>query len=517
MSLQFEFPVTLTTEKFITRLSHHTDAQLISHQHALKSYYDSFDWRLYSKGIVCEHTHSKAASSLSLRNLENTPIIADWELKQAPVFARQFNPGKLRDILTPILEMRALLKICSLDYGLYQVNITNKDEKTVLRLFIEDYELFNNRVSLQPIKGYDKAADHIITLLTGKLALSPINEPILMAALKQQNRKPQDYSSKLAINLAPDLRADIAGKYIYSHLLKAIKDNEQGTIADTDSEFLHDFRVAVRRTRTGLGQLKGVLPEDVTTHYADFFSWLGQITTPTRDLDVYLLHFDSYKESLPAPLRQDLDPFYGFLITKQRKTQQELAKKLRSAKYLSTLLEWEHYLKSHAPKFPAEANAQLTIKQLADTRIWKIYNRVLKEGKAITPQSEAETLHELRKTCKKLRYLMEFFQSLYPQHEIKALIDHLKKLQDILGSFQDYQIQENHLKLFSEEMLAQKIPAPTFLAMGVVIQNIDAHKNQVRNRFGSAFADFSKAQNQASFKALFAGKTAQNGQPKHLC
>ena len=61
------------------------------------------------------------------------------------------------------------------------------------------------------------------------------------------------------------MRADIASKFIYSHLLKAIKDNEQGTIADTDSEFLHDFRVAVRRTRTGLSQLKVVLPDNIST------------------------------------------------------------------------------------------------------------------------------------------------------------------------------------------------------------------------------------------------------------
>ncbi len=506
MSLQFEFPVTLTTEKFITRLSQHVDAQLISHEHSLRTYYDSFDWRLFSKDIVCEAIRSKTASSLSLKDLKDNPIITDTELKQAPAFARQFNPGKLRDILTPILEMRALLKVCSLDYDLYQVNITNKDEKTVLRLFIEDYGLFNNRVTLQPIRGYDKAADHIVSLLTGKLALSPINGPILFAALKQQNRAPKDYSSKFTINLAPDLRADIACKYIYSYLLKVIKDNGHGTIADTDSEFLHDFRVAVRRTRSGLSQLKDVLPEDITAHYADFFSWLGQITTPTRDLDVYLLHFDDYKASLPPPLREDLNPFYDFLLVKQRKAQQELAKKLRSTKYLSTLSEWEHYLKGHAPKFPAEANAQLTIKQLADKRIWKIYNRALQEGNAITPQSEAEALHELRKTGKKLRYLMEFFQSLYPQHDIKCLIGHLKKLQDILGSFQDYQIQENHLKLFSEEMLAKKIPATTFLAMGVVIQNIDAHKNQVRNNFESAFADFNQPKNQTLFNALFANK-----------
>jgi CHAD domain-containing protein len=62
------------------------------------------------------------------------------------------------------------------------------------------------------------------------------------------------------------MRADVAAKYIYSHLLKAIKDNEQGTIADTDSEFLHDFRVAVRRPRAGLSQLNPYLTHIINIH-----------------------------------------------------------------------------------------------------------------------------------------------------------------------------------------------------------------------------------------------------------
>ena len=123
------------------------------------------------------------------------------------------------------------------------------------------------------------------------------------------------------------MRADIAAKYIYSHLLKAIKDNEQGTIADTDSEFLHDFRVAVRRTRAGLSQLKGVLPDKISATYAEFFSWLGQSTSPTRDLDVYLLNFAHYKSSLPAAIRDDLNPLYDFLLAKQQKAHEGTGKK----------------------------------------------------------------------------------------------------------------------------------------------------------------------------------------------
>jgi len=504
MSLQFELPQSLTAEKLIIRLSDHADTQLLARQHAVRTYYDSFDWRLYSNDMLCDFTRSKTASTLALRHLENECIIVSAEIDDVPAFGNQFKSTKIRGILEPLLEMRALLSLCRLDYELYAVNILNNDKKIVLRLLIEAHELFNSRLTVQPVKGYDKITEYIIDILTTKLDLTPADNPLLLPALKLHGRKPKEYTSKLAINLDPDMRADIAGKYIYSHLLKTIKDNEQGAINNTDSEFLHDFRVAVRRTRAGLSQIKDVLPEPVNAYYADFFSWLGQITGPTRDLDVYLLNFENYKNSLPVSIQENLEPLHGFLLTKQQKAQKELAKKLRSAKYSSTIAEWEDYLKKEAPKKPLEANAKLSIKQLADLRIWKVFNRVLQEGDAITEQSAAETLHELRKTCKKLRYLMEFFQNLYPEKSIKQLISGLKELQEVLGEFQDYQVQENHLKLFSEEMAAHHIPADTLAAIEVLIQNLDLNRRRARNDFSEKYATFKQAENQAAFKTLFA-------------
>jgi CHAD domain-containing protein len=40
----------------------------------------------------------------------------------------------------------------------------------------------------------------------------------------------------------------------------------------------------------------------------------------------------------------------------------------------------------------------------------------------ITEQSRDEDLHELRKTCKKFRYLIEFFHNYYPDKRIKKVV-----------------------------------------------------------------------------------------------
>ena len=502
MLYHFDAPGRLTTENLIAELSKKLNVQLVSQHYSLKTYFDSFDWRLYSGGILCEFNQSKPVSRLILKDCLSGQTLASADLDSIPAFAAGFSNAKIRKMLSPLLEMRALLPITTLDYTLYQLNILNEDEKIVLKIIIESYDLINSRISLEAIKGYDNALARVSKILI-EAGLKPSRSSVLVDALKTQSRKPSDYSSKLTIELAPDLRADIAVKYILSHLLKTIKINEQGTITNTDSEFLHDFRVAVRRTRSGLSQLKEVLPEAENDRFSQYFAWLGQLTNQTRDLDVQLINFENYQNALPVTLRKDLTPLYDFLSVKQKQAQKTLAAKLKSSEYVIPLRQWEDFLKTPAIKKPTETEALLPIKNLADRRIWKVYKRIIKQGNRITDQSPAENLHELRKTCKKLRYLMEFFQSLYPQKKIKPLIKVLKDFQEILGDFQDLEVQEQSLKTYSAEMIEKQVPANTFLAMGVLIQNLDKRRCDTRNAFATKFETVKQRENQISFQTLF--------------
>jgi CHAD domain-containing protein len=505
--LYYELPAKLTTKKFLTKLSKKADIQIASQQHAITSFYDSFDWRFYNANMVCEFNHSKTASDLNLIDRSSGKIIASEKMQNIPTFSGQFGKGELKTQLESILEMRALLPLCHLPHEVYRINILNKDQKIILRIQVADYEHFNSHVSFYPLKGYEKAVKNLSDILQKSWHIKPATCcSVLNAALKQQSRRPRDYSSKSTIKLKPKTRADKASKTIYRHLLQVMKINESGTIMDIDTEYLHDFRVAVRRTRAGLNQLKNTLPAKEVAPHTDFFAWLGQITGPTRDLDVYLLNYKQYKAALPLSLRDDLEPFYFFLKEKQVQAQKELATKLNSTTYKKQLTAWEQYLKEPLPKKATESHANLTIKDLADQRIWKIYRRLLKEGKAISESSSAEALHDLRKTCKKLRYLMEFFLSLYPTDKIKASIKVLKGFQTVLGDFQDYEVQEMKVKQFSEEMRTNDVSTKTFMAMGVLAQYLDAKRLEARNNFSEQFTVFKQAKNQAAFKHLFAQK-----------
>ena len=55
-----------------------------------------------------------------------------------------------------------------------------------------------------------------------------------------------------SMTAAEAVRAMIRAQY------QVARANEEGVLNDTDAEFLHDFRVAVRRARSYLGQLREV-------------------------------------------------------------------------------------------------------------------------------------------------------------------------------------------------------------------------------------------------------------------
>ncbi|MBE0618351.1 MAG: CHAD domain-containing protein, partial [Proteobacteria bacterium] len=140
-------------------------------------------------------------------------------------------------------------------------------------------------------------------------------------------------------------------------ILETLGINEEGTRGDWDSEFLHDFRVAVRRTRSALGQLKSVFPPPALKKFRAGFGWLGEITGPTRDLDVHLLEFPRYRAALPATAAADLEPLRVFLQRRQRAEQRALARALGGRRYRKLVGDWRAFLEAGSEPWVQDADA----------------------------------------------------------------------------------------------------------------------------------------------------------------
>ncbi len=488
------------------------------HQHV--HYYDSFDWLCYRAGETLEWHENAPASCLVLRTCKNGPIEQQMALDSAPPrFPAELPRNRLRTTLRQRLGPRAMLPVADIETHSQRLRLVSKDLKSLAFLILSEHRIMNaagkpvvmrKEIRVEPLHKHAKTADKLARYIESRWKLQRDDRSLLDLALASRGKQAATYSGKLAVPLEADMRADAAMRKILLVLLDTMEINEQGTIANLDTEFLHDFRIAVRRTRSALTQMKSVFPEHSRARFAKNFAWLGDITTPTRDLDVHLLEFNTLKQSLPKALRDDLEPLRQFLIVQQQQEQSKLARNLQSSTYRRVKDQWRRFLTSPLPKRPVAQDALEPVAEIAHRRIWRMYRRVLREGRAITPASPAADLHELRKSCKKLRYLMEFFQSLYPTEKIRRLIRELKGLQDNLGEFQDLEVQTHTLKQYDEQMTRDGVMQPrTQTAFDTLQEHLHTSTERVRNEFESRFGRFSSKPNRLRFKQLFHSGSAR--------
>src|SRR5690606_30816838 len=73
------------------------------------------------------------------------------------------------------------------------------------------------------------------------------------------------------------------------------------------------------------------------------------------------------------------------------------------------------------------------------------HKKICRYGAEIDEHTPDEQIHELRIEGKKLRYLLDFFSELFAAEQVKPQLKALKRLQTILGDFNDYGVQQEFL------------------------------------------------------------------------
>jgi CHAD domain-containing protein len=470
------------------------------------TWYDSFDWRLFQAGLGLRVEASVEADNWYLLDLKDDTLLAQLKSSQQPGFANEL-PELLRSRLGPLLEMRTLLPRLHFHGHRQPLAILNKEDKTLVRLELwrGESRLVESRpaifVHLQGLKGYEKAAARVRRWCERQGLGHLIGQTQPLIWLQDHGQRAGDYSAKLNFDFQADTPAAEAAMEILGFLLWVMRANMQGTSQGLDSEFLHDLRVAVRRTRSALSQIKVFEPEAIAG-FREGFGWLGQITGPTRDLDVHLLEFPQYLALLPTEHQEALEPLRARIAERQRLAQAALAEELATTECQGLFNDWHEFLQAQTSGRNWSKRGLQPVSELASGRIWRSYLQVCKDGEAINDQSPAEALHELRKDCKKLRYLLEFFQHLYPQDRMRELIRHTKTMLDTLGRFQDLEVQANSLHSLSEGLFAQGSPGQQ--AEQLLMEALANEQAKERTLFASRLADL--LSQKSVYKKLFANR-----------
>jgi CHAD domain-containing protein len=477
-----------------------------------RTFLETFDGRLADEGTFLELEHSASGRRLRWRDQKGGTVRDELQLTdgETPRFAWDLPGGPLRDGLGPILEVRAMLPAATVRTRRAVVETRDDEEKLVARVVVDRDVVIEadgascrrdvgSTIEVLPLRGYEDDAAALARGLTDRLALESPPADRVAVIFGLLRHPPGTYSSKLRVQLDSDMPAIDAATGILRTLLAVIEANHDGTLADVDSEFLHDLRVAVRRTRSGLKAFPGVFAPGPLERFAPGFRWVQQVSGDARDLDVFVLGFDDELTHLPAEAAADLEPLRGLLVDKRAAAHRRLERSLRSVRYRRLLERWHAFL-DDGRRGP---EADRPVVEVASDRIWSAYRRVVKRGRRIDADSPAEDLHTLRKRGKELRYLLEFFGSLYPKSDAGGLVRELKDLQDYLGDFQDDQVQAATLHDFGGELAAAGAGPDTLVALGQLVAHHRRTSDEARHDFADRFGDFDSKANRRRFEHLF--------------
>lgn len=264
-------------------------------------------------------------------------------------------------------------------------------------------------------------------------------------------------------------------------LFATIRKNKHAVLDAGNTEYMHDYRVAIRRTRCLISQFEAVFHKQDISHFRDEFFWLFGETGKVRDMDVQLVNLQHYKTLLPSSVEADLMRLNDQLWAEQKMAYAEMYEVLDSKRYEKLLSDWQRFLNT-AHLIKAKF-ADSGIFRLADGRIQKKYLAILKLGDGITLDASDEAYHDLRKSCKNLRYLLEFFEKFYDDQEIQALLEVLKHVQDNLGAHQDLSVQIKFL---------QQLPSSQHPIWNLLVTLLETEKQKQRTEFKRHFEEFSE-------------------------
>jgi CHAD domain-containing protein len=451
---------------------------------------DTADGRLAKRGLVLVHVSDGDRRLLTLDGPAETVSVAAGD--GPPQWPADL-PAAVASRVAGLMGLRVLLPLRTEEGPASVLRLLDSEAKTVGRVWLEKKTTRGGpqTLRLESLRGYGRHASRVAKALAGDPRFSPSTAPAPSAP-----RLPQSPA------LTRDVPATHAVVAVLAYQFDVVEANIDGTSAALDTEFLHDLRVAVRRSRSALKVTADVLPARFAARFGPRLRWLGDLTTPARDLDVLVLEIPALVSALPDDARHDLEPLRLMLEERLRQSYVVLGKGIRSARFRQLAVGY----RAELGKLAATAASGPLAGAAADRWATAAMQKVLKRGARITEMSAPEALHDLCKRCKELRYCLELFEPLWDAANLRRFVTELKALQENLGAFQDSEIQSATLRQHAEELAtAAHAPTSTVIAIGRLTVHFESSQRAARAEFADRFNRFGSPGNRRRFAALTGG------------
>ncbi|MFG6157284.1 CHAD domain-containing protein [Halomonas sp. 1390] len=224
---------------------------------------------------------------------------------------------------------------------------------------------------------------------------------------------------------------------LLAHQYRCVRALEPGMVAGVDVEFLHQYRVNLRRSRAIGESVLTTIKVPGLKKRLKRLKRRAQATSDLRDLDVFL---ESLTESSPPLASRSRQALTRWLQARRKEAHAALCQQLAQPDYAEAMRDWWNLIHSRAFR---QALAGVSNKRIASVLI----ERLVRHDQALaglTSQSDDGAFHDLRKAVKRIRYLAE----LAPKRHREFLAG-LKHRQRLLGDFQDLCTRQAWIEAFA--------------------------------------------------------------------
>lgn len=249
------------------------------------------------------------------------------------------------------------------------------------------------------------------------------------------------------IELKHDLSPRDAFRAIAHSTLRQVTANAD-PVRELDSEGVHQMRVGLRRLRAAISLFDDILPRASTERIKAELKWLTSELAPAREIDVFL------KESIQPIAGQGVPKRGARALAKKFSAERRAAfararEAVDSARYRRLLIDVIEWIETGQSRADDDRMIAAYAAEVLDRRIGK----ARKQGKHLDDLDPRQR-HKLRIKIKKIRYAIDFFESLYSgrdRKQLASLSGRLKQIQSALGSLNDFMA---HRELATEAALA---------------------------------------------------------------
>jgi CHAD domain-containing protein len=179
------------------------------------------------------------------------------------------------------------------------------------------------------------------------------------------------------------------------------------------------------------------------------------------------------------------------LQRERRQAWRTLKRRLDSPTYAGILRRWDAFLEQPLVGATGAANASRPIITVVRKRVRRLCRSIVQLGTPLLAAPDDAQLHALRIACKKLRYVLECYVSLFPGKKTTVLIKHLRRLQDNLGHGHDLFVQQEALRHFATTLSGADLQTyKTLQAIDSLMRHLEEEKQTVGQAFPALFAAF---------------------------